>query len=66
MLFTRNGFAYSWVLRTELETFHTQAVEAAMCVDAALSAGVNRCALIYVHARLSVVLQTETGMASAL
>lgn len=66
MFLTRGGFAYGRVFRAELETLHAQTVEASMCVDAALRAGVGARTLVYVDARLPVVFQTEAGVASTL
>lgn len=66
MFLTGGGFAYGGVFGAELETLHAQTVEAAVRVDAALRAGVGGRALVYVHARLPVVLQTEAGVAPAL
>lgn len=63
---TRGGFAYGRVFGAELETLHTQTVEAAVRVDAALRARIGGCALIYVDTRLPVILQAEAGVASAL
>lgn len=63
---TRSGFAYGGVFRAKLESLHTQTVEAAMCVDAALCARIGGCALIYVGARLPIAFQTETSLASTL
>lgn len=47
-------------------TLHTEAVEAAVGVDAALGAGVGASALVDVHARLPIMLQSESGVAAAL
>lgn len=63
---TRGGFAYRRVLRAELETLHAQTVEAAVCVDATLSAGIGGRALVYVDASLPIIFQTEAMVASAL
>ena len=66
MFLTRGGFAYGGVVRAKLETLHTQTVEAAVCINATLRAGIGGCALIYVDTRLPVILQTEARVASAL
>ena len=66
MFLTRSGFAYGRIFGAELKTFHTQTVEAAMCVDAPLRAGIGGRALVYVHTRLAIIFQTEAGVASAL
>ena len=66
MFLTGGGFAYGGVFRAKLEALHTQAVEAAVRVDAALRAGVAAAALVHVHARLTVVLQTEAWVTAAL
>lgn len=63
---TRGGFAYGGVFGAKLETLHTQAVEAAVCVDATLRAGIGGCALIYVDTSLPVIFQMEARVASAL
>lgn len=65
-LLTRGGFAYGWVFGAKLVTLHTQTVEAAVRVDAALSARIGGGALVYVDARLPVVFKAEARMASAL
>lgn len=41
-------------------------MEAAVCVDAALRAGVGSCALVYIHTCLPITLQLETRMTPAL
>lgn len=66
MFLTRGGFAYGGVFRAKLEALHTQTVEAAVCVDTALRAGIGGCALIYVDTRLPIIFQTETRVASTL
>lgn len=66
MFLTGGGFAYGGVFRAEHETLHTQTVEAAVRVDAALRAGIGGCALVYVDARLPVIFQTEARVASTL
>lgn len=66
MCLTRGGLADGGVFRAELESLHTETVEAAVCVDAALSTGVGGCTLVYVHARLPIILQTEARVASTL
>lgn len=66
MFLTRGGFAYGGVYRTKLEALHTQTVEAAVCVDATLRAGIGGCALVYVDASLPIILQTEAWVASTL
>lgn len=66
MCLTRGGFAYGGVVRAKLETLHTQTVEAAMCVNAALCAGIGGCALIYVNTCLPIIFQAESRMASTL
>lgn len=66
MFLTGGGFAYGGVFRAKLEALHAQTVEAAVCVDAALRAGIGGCALIYVDARLPVVFQSEARVASTL
>lgn len=66
MFLTRDGFAYSGVFRAQLETLHTQTVEAAMSVDTALGAGIGCCTLIYVNTSLPIIFQTEARVASTL
>ena len=66
MVFTGGGLADGGVVGAELEALHTETVEAAVCVDAALGAGVAARALVHVHARLPVILQTEAGVTPAL
>lgn len=66
MLLTRGGFAYGGVFGTELETLHTQTVEAAVRVDAALRAGIGGCALVYVDTSFPIIFQTEARVAPAL
>lgn len=66
MFLTRGRFAYGGVFRAQLVALHAQTVEAAVRVDATLRAGVGGCALVYVHAHLPVVFQTEAGVAPAL
>lgn len=66
MVPTRGGFAYSGVFGAQLETLHTQTVEAAMCVDATLCAGIGSCTLIYVNTSLPIIFQMEARMASTL
>lgn len=66
MFLTGGGFAYGGVHRAELKSLHTEAVEAAVWVDASLRAGVGGGALVDVHTRLSVVFQAEAWMASTL
>ena len=65
MFLTRRGPADGGVFRAELEALHTETVEAALCVVAALGAAISA-ALIYVHTRLPIVLQTEAGVTSTL
>lgn len=66
MFITRGGFAYGGVFRTKLETLHTQTVEAAVCVDATLRAGICGCALVYVDTSLPIIFQAEAWVASTL
>lgn len=66
MFLTGGRFAYGGVFRAKLETLHTQTVEAAVCVDATLRAGIGGCALIYVDTRLPIIFQTEARVASTL
>ena len=66
MFHTRCGFAYGGVLSTKLETLHTQTVEAAVCVDATLRAGICGRALIHIDTSLPVIFQTEAWVASTL
>lgn len=63
---TRGGLADGGVVGAELKAVHTQAVEAAVRVDAVLRAGVGGRALVHVHARLAVPLQLEAWVAPAL
>ena len=65
MFLTRGGPADGGVFRAELEALHTETVEAALCVVAALGAAMGA-ALIYVHTRLPIVLQTEARLTSTL
>ena len=63
---TGGGFAYGGVCGAEHEALHTQTVEAAVCVDAALRAGIAGRALVDVHTRLPVIFQTEAWVAPTL
>lgn len=63
---TRCGLADGGVIGAEFKAVHTETVEAAVCVDAALRTGVGGCALIYVHARLPIPLKLKTRVTPAL
>ena len=63
---TRGGLADGGVDGAKLKAVHTEAVEAAMRVDAALCARVAGGALVHVHARLAITLQLEASLTSAL
>lgn len=66
MFFTGCGFAYGGIVRAKLESVHTETVEAAMCVDAPLCAGIGGGAFIYVNTRLPIIFQAEARAASTL
>lgn len=51
-------------MRAKLESVHTETVEAAMCVDAPLCAGIGGGAFIYVNTRLPIIFQAEARAAS--
>lgn len=63
---TGGGLADGGVHRTELIPVHTHTPEAAVCVDAALSAGERAGTLVHVHARFPIILQSEPGVTAAL
>lgn len=63
---TRCGLADGGVIGAEFKAIHAETVEAAVCVDAALRTWVGGCALVYIHTRLPIPLELETGMTPAL